>query len=150
MSLLASAAFPTVFAQRGSKQKDVTFSPERLTVFNSVSAQTFQRSIGESFSISANNQHLGSLTLLSVTVIAPTAAVKKVTMVGRVPKPAQQTSTSFSVRFQGSGAALEQGTYTLQNDSLGAFALFIVPSRSGAASPTYTAVFNLLNTAKIL
>jgi len=150
LSLLASAALPAAFAQRNSELMNETFSPDRLTVFNGVSLQTFQRLIGERFSVSSNGRSLGSLTLLSVTSSASAPAVAKITMTGRVPAPAQQVSSNFYARFQGSGATLPQDTYTLRNAGLGAFALFIVPSGPGVASPTYTAVFNLLNTSKFL
>jgi hypothetical protein len=144
LSVLASAACPVAFAQSGFEPKDDLFDPEHLTVFNGVSPQSFESLIGETFAVRDASRPLGSLMLLSVAAGAPVQAATKVPMVGRVPKPSQRPLTSFSLRFQGSGAALEQGTYTLEHETLGSFPLFIVPSGSGAEPPTSTAIFNLL------
>jgi len=145
LSVLASAAYPAVFAQSEVEPKDDLFSPEHLTVFNGVSRQTFEAMIGESFAVSDAKGPLASLALLSVAAVAPVQAATKPLMVGRVPKAPPQSTTSFSLRFQGSGAALEQGTYTFEQQALGSFPLFIVPAGPGADSPTCTAIFNLLS-----
>ena len=155
MSFLASAALPAAFAQRNTAAENMTFSPERLTVFNGVSIKTFDRMIGEKFAISDNGRSLGFLTLLSVTADtstppAPTTALRSATIAGPRPKFAPQAANSFSVRFAGLGAPLEQGTYTLQNAGVGTFSLFIVPCGPGATTTTYTAVFNLLSKSAIL
>ncbi len=144
LSVLASAACPAAFAQSKIEPKDDLFSPEHLTVFNGVSQQTFESLIGESFAVSDAGRSLGSLTLLSVAATTPAPDATKLPMVVRLPKPSQESLTGFSLRFQGSGAALEQGTYTLEQGTLGSFPLFIVPAGSGVKPPTYTAIFNLL------
>jgi hypothetical protein len=143
ISLLAGAAFPAAFAQTGS-EKDETFSPEHLTIFNGVSAETFQRFVGEGFAVSSAGKSLGALTLLSVD--ARTAAPKglNVHMVGRVPQHTGQVSAGFTLRFKGSGDQLPQDTYTFRNAGLGSFPLFIVPAGPGVAPPTYTAVFSFM------
>jgi hypothetical protein len=142
LSLLASAALPAALALKSPALVDENFSTERQFAFHGASPQTFQSMVGESFAISANGRPLGSLTLLSVSTAAATDAFTS----GHLPMTAQPSTTSFSLRFHGAEAKLEQGTYTLRNARLGAFPLFIVPSGPGAASPTYTAVFNLLST----
>jgi hypothetical protein len=50
-------------------------------------------------------------------------------------------TTGYLVSFSGPGTSLAQGTYLFENNQLGSFPLFIVPSGPGS----YTAVFNRLN-----
>lgn len=149
LSALAGAALRTAWAQSGVASQDDTFKAENLVALNGLSMQSFQSLAGESFAVSSGNRALGSMTLLSVTAFAlpATPSTKMhVLVVGPVPRTPAQTLSSFSVRFQGSGAALPQGTYTLANSSLGSFPLLLVPSGPGSSPNTYTAVFNLLMT----
>lgn|SRR5262249_60267405 len=50
-------------------------------------------------------------------------------------------TSGYMVSFSGPGTSLSQGTYVFENNQLGSFPLFIVPSGPGS----YTAVFNLVN-----
>jgi hypothetical protein len=140
LSLLAGAALPAAFAQDGVGEKTEPFSSENLLVLNDASQKTFERFIGERFAIRNAERALGSLTLLSVEAAPPIPAPAK-HMVGRVPKAAPRSLTGFSLRFQGSGGTLPQGTYTFRNAGLGSFPLFIVPSGPRVTPHTYTAVF---------
>jgi hypothetical protein len=156
LTLLASAALPNVFAQTGHDPKDDTFDSDRLTIFYGVSPLTFKSLIGESFKVSSENRSLASWELLSVTEEDPTKPAAnmdgepvksqaKLPIVGRQPKPSKQTSRIFSLRFQGRGTPLPQGTYTLHHDALGSFPLLVVPTRPAGSPMTYLAIFNLLN-----
>jgi len=145
LTLLASAALPTAFAQRASGLKDDTFKLEDLTVLESASEERFKPLIGESFAVLQANRRLDSLTLLSVTAAAPPPPASKVLKAGRAARFPAQAVSSFSLRFQGSGASsLAQGTYTLKSDILGSFPLFLVPGGTDVSPHTYTAVFSLL------
>lgn len=148
LSLLAKSALTSAFAEVSSATTEPTFAPENLTALNGVSTKTFESLIGEAFTASSGHRSMGSLTLLSVTEIAPTkASAAKPRMAGRVPQPAQQSLTGFTLRFEGLGSAMPQGTYLLRNASVGIIPLFLVPSHAGAGPATYTAVFNFLNPA---
>lgn len=138
LSLLATTVLPAALAS----QKDQTFNSDGLALLDSLSRQTFEPYIGERFQVSDANV---SLVLLSVTAAPGPSEGAKLHMVGRVPKPSQQALTGFSLRFQGSGTPLKQGTYKLKNASLGTFPLFLVPSGPGVSPLRYTAVFNLLS-----
>src|SRR5215471_7139441 len=50
-------------------------------------------------------------------------------------------TAGYLVSFSGPGTSLVQGSYLFENNQLGAFPLFVVPSGPGS----YLAVFNLLN-----
>jgi hypothetical protein len=52
--------------------------------------------------------------------------------------------TTFTLRFRGAGALLPQETYTLSQESLGSFPLFLVPAPAQGVSPQYVAVINRL------
>jgi hypothetical protein len=146
LSLLARTTLPGALAEGRPVIEDPTFGPENLTALTDVSLKTFEPLIGETFTASSGHHSLGSLRLLSVSEVAPTNALAtKPRMVGRVPQPSQQSLTGFTLRFQGSGAAMPQGTYLLRNASVGSIPLLLVPSHAGAGPATYTAVFNFLN-----
>jgi len=50
---------------------------------------------------------------------------------------------NFSVQFHGPSAQpLSQGTYQFEHRALGAFSLFIVPTRTGGQNARYEAIFN--------
>jgi len=147
ITALAGAILPGALAQRGRPLNEDTFSPDGMAIFYGVSPQTFKSLIGEDFAASLGGKPLGSLTLIKVNAAAPANQPEPATgarLVGRVPKPSQQATTSFTLRFQGTGAGLEQETYTLNHPALGSFPLFIVPASREVNPPTYTAVFNQL------
>jgi Domain of unknown function (DUF6916) len=147
LSVLAGAALRPAWSQMGLDLSTATFGSENLVAFNGLSMQTFQALKGEAFTVSSGDQALGSMTLLSVTeYVLPTPSTVKnrpIVLVRQPLRPAQSLS-GFSVQFQRSGAALPQGTYTLQNDSIGSLPLLLVPSSAGTSPTTYTAVFNFL------
>lgn len=134
LSLLATAALSSAFAQSGSE--DDTYSPEKLSIFEGVSKQTFEPYLGEKFAISLKGKSLGRLTLIEVTELTPAKAVKGKQLI------------SFALRFRGSGGQLAQDTYTLSQRGLGDFPLLLVPSAPGSATLTYTAVITLFATPK--
>jgi len=139
ISLLASAALPKMFALSAS---DSRFSAEDIVVLDSVSQQTFTRLIGESFAVSLNGASKGSLTLIAVTSASSTLTTPKTRQAASVSSLLSPAPAGYSIRFQRSGSPLTQETYTLHNDGIGTFPLFIVPAGPGAAPDTYTAIFN--------
>ena len=146
LSLLARTA--PAFAEVSPETTDPTFAPENLTALTGVSIKTFEPLIGETFIASSGHHSMGSLTLLSVSGVAPTKTpAAKPRMAGRLPQPSQQSLTGFTLRFQGLAAAMPQDTYLLRNASVGSIPLLLVPSHAGPGPATYTAVFNLLNPA---
>jgi hypothetical protein len=147
LSVLAGAALRSAWAQKEVDLSRATFGPENLVAFNGLSMQAFQALKGETFAVSSGDRDLGSMTLLSVTqYVLPTPAPVKnrVIVLARQPLRPAQSLSGFAVQFLGSGAALPQGTYTLQNDSIGSLPLLLVPSSLGTSPTTYTAVFNFL------
>jgi hypothetical protein len=144
LTLLASAACPTVFAQSASGAKDGTFSAENLSLLEDVTEETFKPYIGDSFAVSEGSRSMGSLVLHSVAPAPLPPSPPKQPMVGQVPPPSNQAVDGFSLQFKGSGTSLHQGTYTLKNTRLGNVSLFIVPGGQKTSPHTYTAVFSLL------
>jgi hypothetical protein len=133
VTVLAGAVLPRLFAQSGSAG-----SP----FFDNISAETFKPFVGDKFSVAANGQSLGSLTLIAVR--QEPSAKPVTTLAGSDSNSSAPALDTFTLRFRGSGAPLPQETYTLSQLSLGSFPLLLVPGSSGGSSPTYTAVFNLL------
>jgi hypothetical protein len=150
LSLLAVKLPYSAFAQNHINDQDYGFDPESLALFDGVSRQTFEPWIGSRFRLSLNNKSLGSLVLLSVSEISANAreapddspAMPRARLAHGSSD--QSATTSFSLRFQGTGAALPQNTYMLVHDWLGSFPLFLVPSGRKGTGCTYTAVFTLL------
>ena len=66
LSLLAGAAIPNAIAQDDARAEDDRFSAENLLALNEASQKTFERFIGERFTIRNAKRALGSLTLISV------------------------------------------------------------------------------------
>jgi uncharacterized protein DUF6916 len=152
LTVLAGSVLPASLAQNLHELKDDPFAPERLTLFYGVSPLTFKSLIGDSFEASSADRSPGSLELMAVKEYEPEPekAPTKGRWVGPHPQQSEQKTNCFSLRFQGSGEALPQGTYTLHHDAIGSFPLFIVPGRSETGASTYTAIFNLLNPANRL
>jgi len=150
LSIIAANLPLNMFAQRSFKKPSQDWAPERLALFDGVSAQTFEPWIGSQFRVSLNGHARGSILLLSVDEIGAETAKEPdnesfVRRAGPVLRPSNGPAiTSFSLHFQGSGAVLPQDTYMLAHDWLGNFPLFIVPSGLSGARSTYTAVFTLL------
>jgi hypothetical protein len=132
-------------AQAGIEAQPETFSPENLVAFNGISMKAFEALKGEKFQVSSEGRSLGSMTLVSVAEYVPAASTAAAgRLVIRAPRSTSPAVTGFSVQFQGSGAALPQGTYVFQNAAIGSLPLLVVPSGPDASSATYTAVFSFL------
>ncbi|HWG19353.1 MAG TPA: hypothetical protein VG225_02415 [Terracidiphilus sp.] len=143
--MLGGAVLPASLAESSASSRGETFRPENLVAFNGISQHMFERLVGERFAVSSGGHSLGAMTLISVSELAPhKSAAKNLRMVGRVPHPSSPRFAGFAVRFQGTAPALSQGTYTLQNPSVGELPLLLVPSGPGATPDTYTAVFGFL------
>jgi len=151
LSAISVSLLPKLFAQRNSKSPTRSFDPDSLSIFQDVSAKTFEPWIGSRFAVTLDNRRLGSLVLVavdepekeerarwgtgaSVTPLNPNGSRKA------VEGPA---TTNFYLRFAGTGKSLPQETYLLTHDWLGTFPLFLVPCGPGS-KPTYTATFTLL------
>ena len=152
LSLLGGVALPAVFAEAiakvGGSLPHNPFPPENLIAFGGLTQQTFQRLVGEDFEVSSDGSSFGSISLISVDAVEPSKPVfQRVPLIGRVPLASTQKVTGFTARFQGTTPALLQGTYTLQNSSLGSIPLLLVPSQPGSSPQTYTAVFSFLVSA---
>lgn len=145
LSLLAGSTLASAMAQAGIEAQPETFSPENLVAFNGISMRAFEALKGEPFQVSSEGRSLGSMTLLSVAEYVPAAPAPATgRLIVRAPKSTSPAVTGFSVQFQGSGAALPQGTYVFQNAAIGSLPLLVVPSGPDASPATYTAVFNFL------
>ena len=151
LTAISVSFLPQLFAQRNSKPVTRSFDPDSLSIFQGVSAKTFEPWVGSSFTVSLDNRRLGSLVLEAVDVPEEEEKVRwgagaRVTPLGptgtrkAVESPA---IANFYLRFAGSGKSLPQVTYLLTHDWLGAFPLFLVPCGPGRKR-TYTATFTLL------
>jgi hypothetical protein len=145
LTMLATAALPAGLAQSAAKLSGTPFDPEKIAVLDGVSELTFKPFIGEGFAVIQANRKIGSLTLLSVTSAGSAPESPQAQSARSAPKHVGAPITSFSLRFKGSGAPLPQATYTLDQDSLGTFPLFLVPAGPGVNPQTYTATFTLLD-----
>lgn len=144
LTLLASTARPIALAQSISGSDQGTFSAENIAVLDKASEEMFKPLIGESFEVLQGNRRLESLMLVSVTSGATPTVESRLPKAGRPSRSSEQTVNCFSLRFQSSGRSLGQGTYTVSNESLGSFPLFIVPGGPGMSPKSYTATFSLL------
>jgi hypothetical protein len=151
LSLMASAALPSAFAEESHEPIDDRFSPEHLRTFNAMSAEKFEPLIGDKFAVTASNGARYSWTLVSVTAGTPLAAAATgMHAETKIAMSSQPSVKSFTLRFRGSGDPLTQDTYTVQHSALGAFPLFLVPGGPEANPPMYSAVFAVLNAPRIL
>jgi len=115
---LSSRAFADQVSGLAGANSDLLFTREK-----------FLPLVNSSFEvISGSGQHLW-MTLLSVDDIAGPAA--NAAPLAVAPKPARFPSpklNTFTMRFQGTGQALAQGTYQFIHSSTGSFPMFVVPS----------------------
>jgi hypothetical protein len=144
LTLLARAAQPIALARAVARSEKGPFSPENVAVLDKASDEMFKPLIGETFVVLQGYRRLEELTLLSVTSSTAPKVEPGLPRVDRPSKLPKQAVNSFSLRFETSGSPLRQGTYTLRNDTLGDFPLFIVPSGMGLNQVFYTATFSLL------
>jgi Domain of unknown function (DUF6916) len=142
LTMLSGAVLPASLAESQASRQGQTFRPESLVAFNGISQHTFERLVGERFTVSSGGRSLGVMTLISVTDLVPhKPPAKSPRMVGRAVVSSSRHFTGFAVRFQGTAPALSQGTYTMRNPSVGELPLLLVPSGPGASPHTYTAIF---------
>jgi hypothetical protein len=142
LSMLASAASSTVFAEDEAGAASETFSEEGVATLGRLSVHHFEWLIGERFSISLDGRPLGKLTLIEATATEPPKPSHAPRLVGGLALSVQERAlTGFSLRFQGAGGRLPQDTYTFQQGGLGSFPLFIVPEGPGSNRTTYLAIF---------
>ena len=135
LSVVAASASPTLFAQSGSQTAPDTVTDEGSATLATLSLQDFEGLIGARFSISLSGRSLGSVTLIAANAARPPHGAGQVVASG-------QALEGFVLRFQGVGATLPQDTYLMEESSLGAFPLFLVPAGPGGSGrPTYLAVF---------
>jgi hypothetical protein len=143
LSIVGTAANPSLFAQDEVKAASETITEEGAAILGSLSLRDFEWLIGERFSISLAGRPLGKLTLIAATAADPIKKTHAAHTAGEVAQPAPgRALTSFSLRFQGAGGTLPQDTYTMAQAGIGTFPLFIVPEGPGGSShPTYLATF---------
>jgi hypothetical protein len=150
LAALTSKLPPVAFGQQHPKSQSEVMDDESLSIFDGISPETFEQWIGSSFRLSLKGKQIDTVVLILVTKVGSperASSPRAVQMVGT--KAAVKPSTSsFSLRFRGTGNALPQDTYTLTHSWLGTFPLFLVPSGPGAKQSTYTATFNLLSPSK--
>ncbi|MGA2649242.1 MAG: hypothetical protein ABSF28_01905 [Terracidiphilus sp.] len=143
LSVLATSASPSLFAQDEAEEAREIFTEEGSAALGNFSLRDFEWLIGERFSISLPGQKLGKLTLVEATVLDPIKPSSMTRTVGQVAKQAPSVAlTGFWLRFQGAGGTLPQDSYIMQQGGLGTFPLFIVPAGLGESNhPTYLALF---------
>ena len=133
LSVVATAASPSLFAQDGAQTAPDTVTDEGAATLATFSLGDFEGLIGARFSISLSGRSLGNVTLIAATAAVPPKGAK--------PVPGQAVE-GFLLRFRGVGATLPQDTYLMEESSLGTFPLFLVPEGPvGSNRPTYVAVF---------
>jgi hypothetical protein len=142
LSMVASAANTSLFAEDEAKAASETFSEEASATLGRLSLKDFEPLIGDRFSISLAGRSLGKLTLIAATAMEIPKPSHIPHMVGDAAPPVPgRALTGFSLRFQGAGGTLPQDTYTMRQGGLGSFPLFIVPEGPGSDRPTYLATF---------
>jgi hypothetical protein len=143
LSVVAASASPSLFAQDEAQEASETITDEGAATLATLSLRDFEGLIGARFSISLPGQSLGKVTLIAATAADPVKPSHTPHMAGQVAEPIQgRALESFSLRFQGAGGTLPQDTYLMEQSSLGAFPLFLVPEGpAGSHHPTYLAVF---------
>ena len=146
LSVVTTAAGPSLFAAPAASKTITDAGAEALGSF---SLRDFEGLIGDRFSISLNGRSLGQLVLIAATATASPTATSPVksSQISHVAGPVATPVPSrpligFWLRFQGSGGALPQDTYLMEDSVLGAFPLFLVPEGPGGSKhTTYLAFF---------
>jgi hypothetical protein len=133
LSVVAASASPSLFAQGGAQAAGETITDEGGETLATFSLADFEGLIGARFSISLARRSLGTVALIAATAAVSPQGAKQIQ--GRAVE-------GFSLRFRGAGATLPQDTYLMEESSLGAFPLFLVPDGPvGSNRPTYLAIF---------
>ncbi len=143
LSVVATSASPSLLAQDESKAVSETFTDEGTATLATLSLRDFEGLIGARFSISLPGRPLGKVTLIAAAAADPVKPTQMMHVAGQVVVPVPgRALEGFSLRFQGAGGTLPQDTYLMEESSLGAFPLFIVPEGPGGSNrPTYVAIF---------
>jgi hypothetical protein len=116
----------------------------------------FQALVGSTFTTFLENDDVAYLQLRAATAVTnatPTAVARTAPARGpqmawigpgaAVAAPAQLTET-FALSFSNGGKAVPQGSYLMDNGTMGRFAIFLVPGTDAAGNPTSGATFNYL------
>jgi hypothetical protein len=143
LSVVATSTSPSLFAQDKAQAASETFTDQGTATLATLSLRDFEGLIGARFSISLPGQSLGKVTLIAAAESGPVKFSPMSRVAGQVVEPVPgRPLDCFSLRFQGAGGRLPQDTYLMEESSLGAFPLFIVPEGpGGSARPTYVATF---------
>jgi hypothetical protein len=132
LSVVATSASPSLFARGEAQAARETVTDEGAATLATFSLRDFEGLIGARFAISLSGRSLGKVTLIAAAAADP----------GKPSHSPSRVLESFLLRFQGAGATLPQDTYLMEETSLGAFPLFLVPGGPGGSlRPTYLAVF---------
>lgn len=133
LGLFAAASFATFFeGLSGSALAAAASTTDATDDGGWLRRDMFEACIGQSFVV--HTPRSGSVTLRLMRVEdVPTARTT-----GTVDDP-----DSFVVLLRGSRTSnLEQGTYSVENSTLGSFLLFLVPGQASKTGVTYAATFN--------
>jgi len=121
-------------------------TPASLTLDN------FEKQLGSVFTTQRADGSTGYLTLRTAQTVTlgsssgtTTNASRRITISSPASSP-MQVST-FELIFDVQGAAFDQGTYTLEQGTLGSFSAFLVPGATPSSSPTCMATFSSLVSA---
>ena len=146
--VVASAFAPLEAASKSGAAGSPSFDAALEVPLQYMNAETFVPLVGQRFLVTTNAARPVILTLTAVEEIkAPvqTAAIQHFGFGGRAASvaPSGLQTTTFALRFRGlPGKYLDQGTYTLENGTLGKFLLFLVPAKRGMRTPTCTAIIS--------
>jgi hypothetical protein len=143
MSVVAASARPSLFAQNVAQAASETITDEGAATLATLSLRDFEGLIGARFSISLSGRSLGKVTLIAATAADPAKPSNIPHVAGQAAEPVQGRALEvFWLRFRGAGGTLPQDTYLMEETSLGAFPLFLVPEGPwGSDRPTYVATF---------
>ena len=122
---------------------------DHAAALQGMSREQFAGVVGTNFKvILTNDAQPVWITLQAVEDLPETVPVNSASFAVPIRQSAVAPGTSgFLLRFGGS-TPVAQGTYLLEHDSLGRFALFVVPAGNG--EQVYTAVVNRLNAPTII
>jgi len=118
-----------------------SFTPDHF----GVARQSFESLLGSSFKVSAPAGN-GNPVWLRLSAVDDPPALAPVNPASMAVPPKKILSSvpvtsGYMLSFSGPGTSLAQGTYIFENETMGSFAMFVVPGLHGS----YTAVFNLLD-----
>jgi hypothetical protein len=148
---IAAAALPERFV--GQKLGAGVFTNASLGAYSQglLTEANFTNQVGSVFTALQPDGSYAYLTLRSVQTVtlgsaAKTTAAPRV-LSGTQPGSASLQVFSFELVFDVQGSALAQGSYLLDQGTLGSFAAFLVPGATTTGSPTCMATFSSLTAA---